>query len=141
MQEGIICDDSVAVVRKHYVSTLFLLDLLCTFPFALCVLPVGSVAFRIGSTFRLLRPFRATRLLQWSNSLHSMPRGMYLLRTLFLVGMLTNVLTCASIFLYRWHEPHVETNPIGNTEDMVATYEQALYWMVSPYAWTVCLQL
>jgi len=129
-EAGIICDDSLKEVRLHYVSGFFLLDLICTLPFALFLYPLGPYAFHIATLVRLVRPFRALQLLQWSNSLHRMPRHLYLIRTLFLMLMLIHVLTCLSIILYRWREP-LAINPISQTDDLLANYEQAFYWMVA----------
>ena len=108
---GILCDDNLPLIQRHYVCTLLPVDILCTFPFALCLLPAGPYGYYAACSVRLLRPLRATKLFVWSNSLVSMPSHMFLQRTLFYVLLSTHTLVCASMIVYRVLEP--ENSLIG----------------------------
>ena len=65
--------DSKRAIWEHYLRGGFYADLFIALPWALCLLPLGSVAWQIGRWPRLLCPLRAYKLFQWSNSLAPMP--------------------------------------------------------------------
>ena len=79
-------DDDAWIVRRHYLTTCFPLDFLCTFPLALCLLPFGAFWAHMAAWVRVLRVLRIKRLFVWSNPLQPMPRHMVLIITAFKVA-------------------------------------------------------
>ena len=128
---GILCDDDPREILSHYLRTKFPLDALCTFPFSLCVLPIGApagYAFHAASWVRVLRPVRALKLLEWSNSLLPMPNHMFLQFVIFYVCIAAHTLVCGSILFYRCFEPD---NLISTQESGANTYQVAIYWLMT----------
>ena len=128
---GIMCDDDEKEILFHYLRSKFPLDALCTFPFSLIMLPIGApagYAFHAASWVRLLRPIRALKLLEWSNSLLEMPGHMFLQFMIFFVFIAAHTFVCGSIMFYRWFEPE---NAISSQMSVAGTYEVATYWLLT----------
>ena len=132
--EASICDDSVQEVRRHYFWHSFPVDLLLTIPWGLCLLPFGAMWWTVGQCVHLLRPLRALRLFQWSNSLEQMPGHMAVQRTFFFLLIAIHSLVVGSILFFKHFDS--EDSLIGAVGDDGKLWDP---WVIGFYWVFTCL--